>query len=502
MEANWIDRFVGYFSPERGLDRTRARVRIGHIRSYAAATKGRRGDSWKKNATGLSSAAEVARAQPDLRNRSRELVRNNAYAARGIQVVQSNVVGKGIRPAITGTSNEDAIKKAWKDWAETTDCDFDGLHDYVGIQSLVMRSVVESGEVLVRKRRRRRKEGKISVQLQVLESDFLVTERTLTSRGIKPNGNNKIVQGIEFNEQGKRVAYHVWEIHPGNLGIDLSKVSTQFKTIRVPAEDMVHVYRVDRPGQLRGVPWITPAMLRLKDFDDYEQAQLLRQKLAACYMAFVKDTEISDMDDAEDDLVRKFEPGQIEFLPPGKDIVLSDPPQVNENYAEYTRVMLQAVATALGVSYEAMTGNLKDINFSSSRMGWLEFQRNIDMWRCLIMGVQFNDPTFNWFTDAVELEGLSTNGLNKIWIAPRREMIDPAKETDPLIDQLDAGIKTLAEIVQESGKNADDHFEALAKEQQMLDTMGITIQTKNRKNDSDVDSSENGGKVSKTTTDS
>lgn len=497
---NWTDKFIAYFNPERGVERARARVVVNKYseRSYAAATKGRRGDNWRKS--NLSATAEIAKSLPILRDRSREMVRDNAYAARGMQVIQTNTVGKGIRPAITcdDQRKEDEIKARWLAWAETTDCDFDGIHNYYGLQGLVIRSVAESGEVLVRKRRASKGEGKaLSVQLQVLESDFLVTDRVLSS--VKADSGNTIIQGVEFNSQGKRVAYHLYETHPGNLGIDTS-VTGSFKTIRVPATEIRHVFRVDRPGQVRGVPWLAAALLRLKDFDDYEQAQLIRQKLAACYMAFVKDTEISELDEEEKELLSKFEPGTIEFLPPGKDIVLANPPQINENYAEYTRIMLQAVAAGLGVSYEALTGNLKDINFSSSRMGWLEFQRNIDLWRSGIMNVQFNDPTFGWFLDAAELESLSTKGCEKTWTAPRREMIDPAKEVPALVESIGAGIKTLSEVVRENGKNPEEHFMELAKERDELDKLGLKLNTESGPKKTKLASSEeDDNSVSETT---
>ena len=493
VKFNWFDRMVGYFSPESGLDRARARHRI---RAYAGASKGRRTENWK--ATGLSAAAEVSAALPVLRDRSRELVRNNAYAARAMQAIQTNVVGKGIRPAITHPTQsiEDRIKEEWARWAGTPACDYDGVYDYYGLQSLVIRSIAESGEVLVRKRRVRR-EGQLSVQLQVLESDFLASDRIFSSvQSARPNEGNRIIQGIEFNPKGKRVAYHLYETHPGNMGIDSGTAGTAFKIIRIPAEEIRHIYRVDRPGQLRGVPWLSPVMLRLKDFDEYEQAQLLRQKLAACYMGFIKDTEISELDDEERALISKFEPGLIEFLPPGKDITLASPPEVSENYEDYTRVMLQAVAAGIGISYEAMTGNLKDINFSSSRMGWLEFQRNIETWRMFLMNTQLNDPAYTWFAEAAELEGLPAEQSGRTWTAPRREMIDPAKEVPALVDAVNNGMKTLSEVVRENGKNPEDHFKELAAEQAELDRLGIKLETKGNSQTNNVDSSKNSGKVS------
>lgn len=472
----FIDDVVGYFSPNKKLNRIRARHAISvmektHQRKYDAATKGRRGDGWK--ATGTSSASEIASVLPTLRDRSREMVRNNPYAARGVQVIPHNVVGKGIRLVFNSNSDakEESLKKVWNAWAESKECDFDNKHDLYGLQLLAMRAVVESGEVLLRKRKVKREKGKISIKLQLLEADFLASDEIISDT---KTGHN-IVQGIEFDKKGQIVAYHIYETHPGNSALENSFNSR--KTIRVDASDIEHIFRIDRPGQIRGVPWLTNCMLRLRDFSDYEDAQLIRQKLAASYMAFIKDIEVQEPDDDDEiELLTGFEPGAIEFLPPGKDIVLSSPPEVSENYADYARVTLQSVATGLGVTYESLTGNLKDINFSSFRGGWLEFQRNIDVWRSTIMKNGFNDPVKKWFEDAAEMEGLPISEMKSNWIAPRREMIDPTKEVPALIKAVEGKIKTISEVIREQGKHPEDHFEELASDKAILDKLGLNEQ--------------------------
>ena len=475
---NFIDSIIGYVAPQSGLDRVIARKKLE--RAYAGATRGRRGQNWESSR--LSADAEIAVALPILQDRSRELIRNNAYASRAMQVIQANVIGKGIQPAIMHKDQafEDKIKKEWQQWAGTTACDFDGRHNFYGLQSLCMRAQAESGEVLIR-RRWVKVRGKLVLKLQVLESDFLVTEQNSAFVKGKSLNDNRIIQGIEYSKKGHIVAYHVFKEHPYNLALD-SFWKSSITTVRIPAEDIIHLYRADRPSQSRGVPWLTAVMQRLKDFDDYEQAQLLRQKLAACFMAFVTDLD-GDPDEKDLEIFSKLEPAAIQFLPAGKQITLSDPPQVNENYADYTRVMLQAVATGIGISYEAMTGNLKDINFSSSRMGWLEFQRNIEIWRSAI-NTTLNDKAFDWFSDWKSIMGMNMDKVEKSWTAPRREMIDPAKEVPALVDAVNNGMKTLSEVIRENGKVPEDHFKELKAEREMLDKMGLTFQTDNSQENS------------------
>jgi lambda family phage portal protein len=476
----FIDDVVGVFSPRAKLRRVKDRRKLSILekRYYQGAKKSRRTEGWYTS--GTSADAEIAAALPTLRDRSRDLVRNNSYAARGMQVIQVNVVGKGIRPAISAKSErvEKKIKSEWIRWAETPMCDFDGKHDIYGLQSLIMRAIAESGEILVRKRF-----TKDGLKLQVLESDYLVTEQGLSVE--TSVGGNYVSQGIEYDSLGQVVAYHLHREHPGSLGLDVS-FDSSYDRIRVPKDEILHLFRQDRPNQNRGVPWLSNCMQRLKDFDDYEQAQLIRQKLSACYMAFVSDIDGAELTEDEEEMLEKFEPGAIEMLPPGKSIDFAKPPEVSENYGDYTRVMLQAVATGLGVSYEALTGNLKDINFSSSRMGWLEFQRNIDFWRKTLMVQGFCEPIFSWFLESLMIDGVNTTNVSSTWTPPSREMIDPTKEVPSTIDQITYGIKTLSEVLLEQGKNPEDHFEALRRERETLDSLGVTLENINA-SEGDID---------------
>lgn len=289
-------------------------------RKYEGASKSKRLSRWHTPNTSANS--ETAASLETLRSRSRDLRRNNPYAAKAIQVISSNVVGHGIQTQFRGPDDSaKPFEKEWKEWAETTQIDFDGRHNIYGLQRMVMEAVAESGEVLIRKRYNA--SNKIPLQYQILESDFLDNNKSEA----KAENGNTIIQGIEFDKQGKRVAYHLFEAHPG--GYDQIFFSSTLKSNRVPASEVQHVFRQDRPGQARGVPWLSPVIVRLKDFDDYEDAQLLRQKIAACFTAFVQDIngDFSDADEeCDDDLGDKIEPAIIEHLPPGKTITFTNPP--------------------------------------------------------------------------------------------------------------------------------------------------------------------------------
>jgi lambda family phage portal protein len=170
----------------------------------------------KNGAPGLDSGgtganAEIARALHRLRDRSRDLVRNNPYATKAVQALVSNMVGTGLQPRARAETPEIA-RLADRLWLQfSTQCDADGLTDFAGLQALVVRSLVESGEVLVRFRDRRIEDGlTVPLQCQVLEADHLDSWKNEDL----PDGGF-ILQGIEFDPIGRRRAYWLFSRHPG-----------------------------------------------------------------------------------------------------------------------------------------------------------------------------------------------------------------------------------------------------------------------------------------------
>jgi lambda family phage portal protein len=211
---NWLDRTIGYVAPATALRRARHRAAMTALaRSYEGARVGRRTEGWV--VAGTSVNAEIGTALSRLRDRSRDLVRNNAYAAKAVQAVVSNLVGTGILPR--ARSGDPAINemadKLWARFAES--CDADGLTDFSGLQALIVRAMAESGECPVRIRERRIEDGlAVPLQLQVLEPDHLDTAKT----GDLANGGF-VVQGVEFDPLGRRRAYWMFPVHPGEVAM-------------------------------------------------------------------------------------------------------------------------------------------------------------------------------------------------------------------------------------------------------------------------------------------
>lgn len=478
MATNFLDRVIGWVSPSAGLERIRSRYMMEMIssksRNYEAASTGRRTDGWQP----LQQSARVVTdaAISKLRGRSRDLTRNNPYAAKALSVIVNNVVGTGIVPrAVSKRGNRaDAAMQAWKDWAETTKCDIDGLHDIYGLQALTMRTVVESGECLVRRVYTKKDGMAVPLQLQVLEPDFIdVSKDTL-----QPNDAGEMwVQGIKINRFGQRIAYMLYNAHPGD-----NQLLKRLESSEVPADDIIHVYRVDRPGQLRGVPWPAPVMIRMKDFDEYEDAQLMRQKVAACFSMFITDANAGELNASGKpvSIPESVEPGMIEVLPPGKTIEFAEPPGVT-NYGEYATTMLRSIAAGYGVTYESLTGDLSPVNFSSGRMGWIEFHRNVEAWRWAMFIPRFCDGIWSWFSDAAELKGVRMENVTVQWTPPRREMIDPEAEIKAAVTAVRGGITSLPEVIRQNGQDPEVVLKEIAETNALLDSLGLILESDTRK---------------------
>ncbi|WVR18330.1 portal protein [Bordetella phage PY223] len=473
---NALERMIATVAPKAALKRAQARMALGLVREYEGAARGRRTDGWRTRSTSANS--ETRKALPLLRDRARDLVRNNPYAARGVSVIASNLVGYGIKTAFQ-TPNKKALKalqSAWLAWAESTQCDADGQHDIYGLQELVARGVVESGEMLVRRRWRRASDGlTVPLQLQVLEADFIDTAR----EGTLQNGNI-IIQGIELDKLGRRVAYYLFDEHPGD-GWSFSRGT--FVSHRVPAEDILHVYRMDRAGQLRGVSWLSPVIIRLRDFDEYEDAQLVRQKIAACFTAFVYDSETPEATGSgskPQDLIERLEPAAIEFLPPGKQITLANPPGV-QGYSEYTSVTLHAIAAGLGVPYESLTGDYSQVNFTSGRMGRAEFHALLDVWQWKMFVPRFCGGVSGWFVEAAMLAGLPAQGATAKHTPPRRVLVDPTREIPAIIKAIRAGLQSMPNGIREMGIEPETMLDEIEEWNKEIDRRGIILDTDPRR---------------------
>jgi lambda family phage portal protein len=480
VSQTWLDRAVGFIAPARGLRRIRARVATDLlVRHYEAAAAGRRTQGWRRSAGDAN--AVVGASLASLREHARDLVRNNPHATRAIGTITNQVVGWGI--VAKPMPVHEGAAKAWAAWAGTTACDADGRHDFAGLQKLALRSVVESGEVLVRRRWRLPTDGlPLPFQLQLLEPDYIDTART----GIRlPNGG-RIVHGVEFDALGRRVAYWLFPEHPGAALSMFTAGSLGGSSIRVRAENILHVFHQDRVGQVRAATWFAPILLKLKDYDEYDDAQLMKQKIAACLAVITCDVDgtgapLGTGDDTTNPGIDMLEPGAILNVPPGRSVEVVQPPSVRE-FADYSEASLRTIAAGIGVTYEDLTGDYTDLPFSAARMSRLAHQSRLDDWRWRTMIPQFCEPVWNWAMEAAMIMALVAEPAPRAaWTAPPAPYIDPEKEGLAFQRTIRGGAQSWSESVRERGFDPDEVLAEMAADNAKFDRLHLILDSDARR---------------------
>lgn len=473
--ASLLDQACGLVSPRWALKRDRARMaRELLARSYDAASAGRRTQGWRRASSDANATTRAATAR--LRDVARDLVRNDPYAESGIATICDHAVGWGI---VASTKNAKA-KAAWQAWADTTACDADGADDFYGLQHLVMRTVAESGECLVRRRTRRPEDGlPLPFQLEVLEPDYLDSSKDGIALG--PNGSGgRIIQGVEFDGIGRRVAYWLFDEHPGaNMLFGRSAAASR----RIPAEAVLHIFRKVRPGQVRGVSWFAPVLLKLKDFAEYEDAALVKQKIAACLAVITTDVDGTapalGATDAAEPLVDSLEPGMILNVPPGRAVTPVQPPRVDE-HAAFSVTLLRAVAAGLGVTYEDLTGDYQNMPFSAARMSRIKHWNRVHAWRWRMLIPQLCIPVWNWAMTYGRIMAAVTDPAAVSWTAPPMPMIEPDREGLAAQRNIRSGIMSLSESLRELGYEPEAVLREIAADNKLLDRLGLKLDSDGR----------------------
>lgn len=448
---------------------------------YQGASQTSRMRQWIPNRNHINTL--LAAEAPLLRARTRQLIANSPYGANASETFVSYATGTGIVPSpkIATPGLRAAIKTAWTDW--TDEADADGLTDFYGLQNLAARALFDAGEVFVRRRDRFASDGlSVPMQLQLLEAEQLDQAFTMQL----PNGN-AIRQGIEFNAIGKRVAYHFWRSHPG----DFTQGQLGERT-RVPADQVLHVFKPLRPGQIRGRPWLTAAMVKMFDLDQWDDAQLLRQKFAAFFMAFIEQEQgdINDTGLVNEDTVADekgtaevdMEPGLAHLLPKGHKVVFSDTPDVGANYEPFYYRGLLALCAAMGLPYFAVSGDTSKANYSSLRAALLEVRRRIEQFQHETLVFQLCRPVYNWWlplavmVGTVRIPGFAAapriySRVN--WITPRWDWVDPLKDMQAEKLAVDNGFKARGEVIEGMGNDPNEVDERIAEDQSRETRLGL-----------------------------
>lgn len=459
-----------------------APIRQNQRRSYTAASTGRLFADFVANT--LSADSEIRPALRRVRDRCRDVARNNDYAKRYLQMIETNVVGdQGVRIQVRARNSDQSldtvgnaiIEQQWDIWGRRGTPSIDGKMSWLDCQRMFISNVARDGECLVRFIET--KDNPFGFAIQFIESDYLDEEYSMP----KGSNGNEIRMGVEVNNYGKPVAYWLLTVHRGDL--QFAKATT-VKRIRVPAEEILHIFLSDRSGQTRGFPWMATALTRLKMLDGYEEAELVAARTAASKMGFFTSPDGDgysgvDMEDYHAPIM-EASPGSFEQLPKGMSFTPFDPQHPVSAFAEFEKAVLRGISSGLGVSYVSLANNLEGVSYSSIRQGTMEDRDHYKMLQQFMIE-HFIDPVFRkWLSMAmgtnqvtIPITKFDKFADNLVYRARGWNWVDPQKEINAHVIGLQNGITTMQDVAAHYGRDVEEVFAQLDAERELAKQYGI-----------------------------
>ncbi len=474
----WYDRLTG---------RTRKK-KIPKIRKYQGANTGRLFSDFMQTST--SADREIKDQLRLLRDRSRDLARNDSYVQRYLHLMQSNIVGSnGIRLSMKARNDDGSldlvanriIEQQWRNWCKLGSCTTNGRLSFIDCQKLFIESLARDGEVLVRHVKSR--DSEFGYKIEFLEADHLDEKKNEDAKG----SGNKIKMGVELNQSQKPIAYYLFKNHP----FDNTHQSTT-QHIRVNADELIHAYIPQRPEQNRGVPFTASAMANIKLLNGYLEAEIVAARTAASKMGFFVsgdgDQYVGDGEDDEYVPIMNAEAGTFEQLPSGMDFKEFDPSHPTSAFEPFTTQVLRSIASGLNISYHALTNDLSSVNYSSLRAGALEDREMYRLYQRFTID-HFVRPVFEkWLEMAISSGAISTSpstnqplpisrydkfALAANFIPRSFSWVDPQKEMMASISGMQSGLVTFQDVQANYGRDVEELFEQHEREQKLAEQYGI-----------------------------
>lgn len=467
IDPTWLDRAIGWVSPRQGLRRANARVALE--RAYEGAS---RSDGWRPRRAGASARADHRADARELRHRARALVSNVPYIAQAVEVMVTCTVGSGIVPRWVGDEGG-VTAAAWNAWE--AHADYDGLLDFRGLQAKAWGTMKVDGEVLVRLRERRIIPSIVPLQLQLLEIDWLDTDRN------EMLGSSEVIDGIEYNARGERAAYYLFDRHPGDVGLQTAQRESQ----RVPADEIVHLFNPARPGQQAGISSLAPVIATTRDLQVYEDAEQARKNLEARMGAIGEwDESLLDGVKLPDGVnvagagpatmdLGELAGGGIVALPPGMRNPTFVQPTAAPGYVDYVKHKQKMIAAGTGVPYEFMTGDLSEVNFSSSRVRTNQYRRSVDREQWTLFVPMFcNRIATRWLSLRNLVSGRVAAGARPDWTTPKWASVNPVQDVAADLAEIKGGLSSISEKIRQRGYDPELVFTELRTDLERLNKDG------------------------------
>lgn len=506
-----VDRIINYFTPERGLKRLRARAFMSMVGGYIGASKNRR--SMKEWTTYTSDAdTDILPDLITLRNRSRDLIRNNPLAAGAIKTKVTNVIGTGLKlqAAVDQSILVDAFKlmsesqveawearveREWRLYWESHECDVTRTLNGYALTQLVYRQVKENGDVFILLPRVKRPPFPYDLRLQVIEAD------RVANRGYQSN-TATLAGGVETDKYGAPIYYHIRRTHPGNiwdLTAEWDKVPAFGKTLGL--RNVIHLYEPTRPGQRRGVPDLAPVIEPLRQLGNYTDAELTAAVISGMYTVFIESNagdgalDLSALEDetgtsGSDDEDYKLSPGLIVGLKPGEKVHDSNPGRPNTAFDPFVTSILRQIGVALELPYEILIKHFT-ASYSAARAALLEAWKYFKAERKWLADNFLQIIYEIWMVEAISKGRIKAPGFfsdpiirkaytGASWIGPAKGQIDELKEVKAARERNEMGVSSLTEITSEmTGQDWEAVHRQIVKENNARREDGLILGTGN-----------------------
>jgi len=462
--------------------------KLSSTRRYAGANTGRLFADFQ--ASNTSADSEIKDQLRILRDRSRDLARNDSYVTRYLNLMISNIIGaNGIRLSVKARNpkgdldilGNQTIEREFKNWAKMGNCTLNGRQSFLDCQKLFVEALMRDGEVLIR--HATPTDTKYKYKIQFLEADHLDEQKN----GVNSKTKNKIKMGVEVDKFDKPVAYYLFKNHPYDNTYQSPK-----EHIRVPAEEIIHAYMPTRAEQTRGVPMTASAMPQIKMLNGYMEAEITAARVSAAKMGFFTspdgDGYIGEGYEDEYTPIMEASAGSFEQLPAGMDFKSFDPDHPATAFGPFTTQVLRGIASGLNISYHALTNDLSSVNYSSLRAGALEDREMYKLYQRFVVD-HFMRPVFEkWLEMAIssgaiimgdEASGPLPMGKyekfanNTIFIGRSFQWVDPQKEMNASISGMQAGLVTYQDVQSNYGRDVEELYEQHEREQKLAEQYGI-----------------------------
>ena len=461
------------------------------IRSYAGANVDRLTSGW---VTSVQSAdSETKGSIKKLRNRSRQLVRDVDYCRNAIRSITDNVVGTGVRLQAQvrqqrgGKLNQRVntqIEEAWKEWSRADSCDVAGKLSFHEMTRNAVTAWAESGECFIRLIRGKQfGESQVPFALQLLESDMLDEDY----QGKAPKKGWEWRMGVLVDQWHRPQRFAFFSRHPGDT-LFVNQPTAGDRHVFVDAKDVIMLAKFERPGQTRGVPWMSSAIQRMHHLEGYESAELISKRVSSAQMAWITspEGELSGDDVVDEDRVYDMSPGSIKYLAPGEQVHVPNMDSTSGQFEPFLAAMLRALAAGIGCSYETISRDYSKTNYSSSRLSLLQDQEAFKTLQQQLREVFLERIYKEWIELAVLSNALNlptyqaepTRYQAAKWLFRGWGWVDPMKEVQSAQLAVKSGFKTQSQVLAEtSGMDLEEFLVARKNEIEMADQLGLSFET-------------------------